>query len=76
MVSTQALVGTDSKRNIMSKNNLKPTKDKDGLLEIREKLTGIIVGFSDEEMELLTYMCPKGKSFPSYIKSLVLKEIL
>ena len=73
MVFILVLAGIGS--NMSKPTGCKPTKDKAGLLEIKESLTGIIVGFSDEELELLTYMCPKGKSFPSYIKSLVMKEI-
>jgi len=53
---------------------MKPTKDNE--FSLNNTTTGIMVGFTQEEIELIGYYCPTGKSFPSWIRSLVLDKIL
>lgn len=52
---------------------MKPTKDRD--FSVKEGVTGIMVGFTQEEIEILAYYCPRGTSIPSWIKKTMLKEI-
>jgi hypothetical protein len=53
--------------------DLKPTKANE--FTLNDNKVGIMVGFSRDEMELIQYYCPKGKSYPTWIRSIILTEI-
>jgi hypothetical protein len=54
--------------------NMKPTSDNE--FTTSKGGTGIMVSFTKDEMELIGYHCPAGKSFPSWIRSLVIDKIM